>query len=57
MVLEHMSHVHYSMKSDIFSFGILVLEIVSGKKKSWLCNTDDVELLLSYLCKRVYYIL
>uniref|UniRef100_A0A7N2R6C0 Uncharacterized protein n=1 Tax=Quercus lobata TaxID=97700 RepID=A0A7N2R6C0_QUELO len=29
-------------------FGILVLEIVSGKKKSWLCNTDDVELLLSY---------
>ena len=57
MALEHMSHGHYSMKSDIFSFGILVLEIVSGKKKSWLCNTDDVELLLSYLCKRVYYIL
>ena len=57
MALEHMSHGHYSMKSDIFSFGILVREIVSGKKKSWLCNTDDVELLLSYLCKRVYYIL
>ena len=57
MAQEYMSHGHYSMKSDIFSFGILVLETVSGKKKSWLCNTDDVELLLSYLCKCVYYIL
>ncbi|KAL4643556.1 hypothetical protein ACB092_02G101100 [Castanea dentata] len=48
MAPEYISHGHYSMKSDVFSFGILVLEIVSGKKKSWLCNTDDVELLLSY---------
>ena len=46
---EYISHGHYSVKSDVFSFGILVLEIVSGKKKSWLCNTDDVELLLSYV--------
>ena len=57
MAPEYISHGHYSIKSDTFSFGILVLEIVSGKKKSWLCNTDDVELLLSYLCKCVYYIL
>ena len=34
MAQEYMSHGHYSMKSDIFSFGILVLEFVSGKKKS-----------------------
>ena len=54
---EYISHGHYSIKSDTFSFGILVLEIVSGKKKSWLCNTDDAELLLSYLCECVYYIL
>ena len=49
MAPEYISHGHYSVKSDIFSFGILVLEIVSGKKKSWLCNTDDVELLISYV--------
>ena len=49
MAPEYISHGHYSVKSDVFSFGILVLEIVSGKKKSWLCNTDDVELLLSYV--------
>uniref|UniRef100_A0A7N2LYY7 Uncharacterized protein n=1 Tax=Quercus lobata TaxID=97700 RepID=A0A7N2LYY7_QUELO len=48
MAPEYISHGHYSVKSDVFSFGILVLEIVSGRKKSWLCNTDDVELLLSY---------
>ena len=49
MAPEYISHGHYSEKSDVFSFGILVLEIVSGKKKSWLCNTDDVELLISYV--------
>ncbi|KAM4116932.1 hypothetical protein ACB094_02G087000 [Castanea mollissima] len=48
MAPEYISHRHYSVKSDVFSFGISVLEIVSGRKKSWLCNTDDVELLLSY---------
>ncbi|KAM4127390.1 hypothetical protein ACJW30_02G086300 [Castanea mollissima] len=48
MAPEYISHGHYSVKSDVFSFGVLVLEIVSGKKKSWLCKTDDVELLLSY---------
>ena len=55
MAPKYMSHGHYLMKSDVFSFGILVLEIVSGKKKSWLCNTDDVELLLSYQCKCLLY--
>ena len=49
MAPEYISHGHYSVKSDVFSFGILVLEIVSGKKKTWLCNTDDVELLISYV--------
>ncbi|KAK9997931.1 hypothetical protein SO802_017534 [Lithocarpus litseifolius] len=48
MAPEYISHGHYSVKSDVFSFGILVLEIVSGEK-SWLCNIDDVELLLSYM--------
>ena len=49
MAPEYISHGHYSVKSDVFSFGIIVLEIVSGKKKSWFCNSDDVELPLSFV--------
>ena len=49
MAPEYISHGHYSVKLDVFSFGIIVLEIVSGKKKSWFCNLDDVELLLSFV--------
>ncbi|KAM4116929.1 hypothetical protein ACB094_02G086700 [Castanea mollissima] len=51
MAPEYISHGHYSVKSDVFSFGVIVLEIVSGKKKSWFCNSDDVELLLSFAWK------
>ncbi len=54
MAPEYVSHGHYSVKSDVFSFGVLILEIVSGKRKSWLCNTDDVELLLSYVSVPLY---
>ena len=55
MAPEYISHGYYSVKSNVFSFGILVLEIVSGRKKSWLCNTDDVELLLSYVSVSVIF--
>ena len=34
MALKYISHGLYSVKLDVFSFGILVLEFVSGKKKS-----------------------
>ncbi|XP_061336712.1 G-type lectin S-receptor-like serine/threonine-protein kinase At4g27290 [Gastrolobium bilobum] len=29
---EYAVHGHYSVKSDVFSFGVIVLEIISGKK-------------------------
>lgn len=29
---EYAVHGRYSMKSDVFSFGVIVLEIISGKK-------------------------
>ncbi|KAG5131549.1 hypothetical protein AAZX31_13G266000 [Glycine max] len=32
MPTEYAVHGHFSMKSDVFSFGVMVLEIVSGKK-------------------------
>jgi serine/threonine protein kinase len=32
MAPEYASQGHFSMKSDVFSFGVLVLEILSGKR-------------------------
>ncbi|KAG6754700.1 hypothetical protein POTOM_040494 [Populus tomentosa] len=41
----------FSVKSDVFSFGVLVLEIVSGKKPSFR-NGDDMEHLTSHTWRR-----
>ena len=38
----------FSDKSDVFSFGVLVLEIVSGQKPSFR-NGDDIENLTSHV--------
>ncbi|KAL0327728.1 UNVERIFIED_CONTAM: G-type lectin S-receptor-like serine/threonine-protein kinase [Sesamum angustifolium] len=35
----------FSMKSDVFSFGVLVLEIVSGKRNTGFYLTDTLNLL------------
>ena len=35
---EYAGYGHFSVKTDVFSFGVLVLEIVSGKKNKELCN-------------------
>jgi serine/threonine protein kinase len=32
MAPEYASQGHFSIKSDVFSFGVLVLEILSGKR-------------------------
>ncbi|GLT64231.1 hypothetical protein SLA2020_367370 [Shorea laevis] len=32
MALEYAMHGHFSIKSDVFSFGVLVLEMVFGQK-------------------------
>ncbi|KAL7213288.1 hypothetical protein ACSBR2_015910 [Camellia fascicularis] len=43
---EYAINGHFSMKSDIFSFGVLVLEIVSGKKNRGFYDPDhDLNLL------------
>ncbi|KAF3963140.1 hypothetical protein CMV_012439 [Castanea mollissima] len=38
---EYAGHGKFSIKSDIFSFGVLVLEIVSGKRNQGYCHLDD----------------
>ena len=39
----------FSVKSDVFSFGVLILEIVSGWKVTCLDNGENREHLLSYV--------
>ncbi|EOA12977.1 hypothetical protein CARUB_v10025960mg [Capsella rubella] len=41
-----------SVKSDVFSFGVMVLEIVSGKRNIDFLNLDDGSTLLSYIWQR-----
>ena len=39
----------FSIKSNIFRFGVLILEIVSGQKITSFCNGEKVEYLLNYV--------
>ncbi|KAK2369713.1 G-type lectin S-receptor serine/threonine-protein kinase [Trifolium repens] len=35
----------FSVKSDVFSFGVIILETISGKKNRDYCDYDDLDLL------------
>ncbi|CAN4083849.1 unnamed protein product [Withania somnifera] len=48
MAPEYAMHGQFSVKSDVFSFGVLVLEILSGQKNTCFINGESVEDLLSY---------
>ncbi|VFQ58950.1 unnamed protein product [Cuscuta campestris] len=45
---EYALYGEYSVKSDIFSFGVLLLEIVSGRKNRRFLLTKEAQHLLSY---------
>ncbi|CAA3016576.1 receptor kinase At4g00960 [Olea europaea subsp. europaea] len=51
MAPEYAMHGHFSSKSDVFSFGVLVLEIISGQKTNNFQYGENVEDLLSCVWK------
>jgi serine/threonine protein kinase len=40
----------FSVKSDVFSFGVILLEIINGKKNSGFYLTEHAQTLLAYVC-------
>ncbi|CAL5205963.1 unnamed protein product [Lathyrus oleraceus] len=48
MAPEYAMHGQFSVKSDVFSFGILILEIVSGIKNSGVRDGENTEYLSSF---------
>jgi len=49
MAPEYAMHGQFSVQSDVFSFGVLILEIVSGQKNSGIHNGESMEDLLSFV--------
>ncbi|XP_039020161.1 putative receptor-like protein kinase At4g00960 [Hibiscus syriacus] len=47
MAPEYAMHGQFSVKSDVFSFGVIVLEIVSGQKNNCFQHGETVEDLIS----------
>jgi serine/threonine protein kinase len=49
MAPEYASEGLYSIKSDVFSFGVLILEITIGKRNSGFHQYEDFLNLLGYV--------
>ncbi|KAK4858066.1 hypothetical protein QYF36_010463 [Acer negundo] len=52
MAPEYVIHRHFSVKSDVFSFGVLVLELLSGQKRSCFDTEEEIECLLTHAWKK-----
>ena len=49
MAPEYTTTGQFSVKSDVFSFGVVILEIIAGKKNSSFYLSEDSRDLLSYV--------
>ncbi|GER52983.1 cysteine-rich receptor-like protein kinase [Striga asiatica] len=50
-IFEYALHGQFSVKSDVFSFGVLLLEIISGLKNNSVRRGENIENLLSFAWK------
>ena len=48
---EYAVHGQFSVKSDIFSYGVIVLELVSGKKNREFSDPENYLNLLGHVSK------
>lgn len=46
MAPEYIKHGEFSIKSDVFSFGVIILEIVCGRRNTKIRDGDNTEDLL-----------
>jgi len=53
MAPEYAMFGQFSVKTDVFSFGVLVLEIISGQKISDILHRQSQEELLSFVSRRL----
>ena len=49
MAPEYVMHGHLSVKADVFSFGVVVLELISGQKNSTFNGSFDAQNLLEWV--------
>ena len=49
MAPEYVMHGHLSVKADVFSFGVLILELVNGQRYSSYNVSHDAQNLLEWV--------
>lgn len=54
MAPEYVMHGHLSVKADVFSFGVLMLELISGQRNSSYNQAFEAQNLLEWVSSWIY---